>query len=629
MIHSKEILKKYWGFSSFKAPQETVITTVLQNQDCIALLPTGGGKSICFQIPALIKDGVCLVVSPLIALIQDQVKQLQQKGIKATTIPFQSSEDDIVRLFDTIKFSNIKFLYISPERLQSKLIQQKLKELTLSLIAVDEAHCISEWGHDFRPAYRNIKIVNTLFPKIPTIALTATANKKVIKDIIKVLNLHEPEIIKKSFFKENLGYHVLHVENKFDKLIQIFTKFTKPAIVYVSRRKYTTEIADFLNSKNLKASFYHAGLPNIEKETAFNKWITEETPIMVATNAFGMGIDKSNIGLVVHYNLPFSIENYVQEAGRAGRDGKEAFAILLKNESDILLQKQQFKKNLPSLLDIKEIHKKLYQNFQISLGEVSENYFDFNILAFCEKYQFYIPIVETALSVLKNHRIIELEKNYNRKSSIQCLVNSRSLLQHSTTSKEIRQFITILLRTYSGLFNNETTINEFYLANKAGMSSKKVIYLLNQLDRNGSIVYKKANASTKLKFLVPREDNVTIQRFSNEIKTFLMQKKTKAADFFNFINNKNICRSIQLLHYFDEKNTRKCGICDVCQQDKKTSKKTTVNTVKRLLKNYKELSSYEISMLLMANEKDILIHLRTLLADEKIAITAQNKYTLK
>lgn len=629
MIHSKEILKKYWGFSSFKASQETVITTILQDQDCIALFPTGGGKSICFQIPALIKDGVCLVVSPLIALIQDQVKQLQQKGIKATTIPFQSSEDDIIRLFDTIKFSGIKFLYISPERLQSKLIQQKLKELTLSLIAVDEAHCISEWGHDFRPAYRNIKIVKTLFSKIPTIALTATANKKVIEDIINVLQLHEPKIVKKSFFKKNLGYHILDVENKFDKLIQIFSKFTKPAIVYVSRRKYATEIADFLNSKHLKASFYHAGLPNIEKETAFNKWITEETPIMVATNAFGMGIDKSNIGLVVHYNLPTSIENYVQEAGRAGRDGEKAFAILLKNKNDILLQKQHLKKNLPSLLDIKEIHKKLYQNFQISLGEISENYFDFNILRFCEKYQFYVPVVETALSILKNHRIIELEKNYNRKSSIQCLVNSRSLLRHSTTSKEMDQFTTTLLRTYSGLFHNETTINEFYLANKAGISSKKVIYLLNQLDKNESIVYKKANASTKLKFLVPREDDVSIQRFSNEIKTFLIQKERKATDFFNFINNKNICRSIQLLHYFDERNTKKCGICDVCQKHQKTSKKTTVNTIKQLLKNYEELSSYEISTLLMANEKDILIHLRTLLADEKIAITAQNKYILK
>ncbi|MCL4162804.1 UNVERIFIED_CONTAM: hypothetical protein GTU68_000666, partial [Idotea baltica] len=335
MLQPKQILEKYWGYSSFREPQEAIIAAVLNNKDCIALLPTGSGKSICFQIPALAKEGVCLVISPLIALMQDQIQQLKQKGIKAETIPSKSTEDDIVTLFDKIKFSGVKFLYISPERLQSKLIQQKLKELTINTLAVDEAHCISEWGHDFRPAYRAIKNVKDFLPEVPTIALTATANQRVIDDIAKNLDLNSPKIFKKSFSKENLGYHILDIENKQDKLIQIFKKFKNPAIIYVNRRQYAYEIAEFLNSNNFKASFYHAGLQKAEKETAFKNWMSEKTPIMVATNAFGMGIDKSNIGLVVHYNLPFSIENYVQETGRAGRDAQKAFAILLKNDNDI------------------------------------------------------------------------------------------------------------------------------------------------------------------------------------------------------------------------------------------------------------------------------------------------------
>ena len=628
MLEPKQILEKYWGFSSFRKPQEAIITAVLSNKDCIALLPTGSGKSICFQIPALAKEGVCLVISPLIALMQDQIQQLKQKGIKAETIPTKSSEDDIITLFDKIKFSNVKFLYISPERLQSKLIQQKIKELQINTLAIDEAHCISEWGHDFRPAYRTIKNIKTLLPEVPTIALTATANQKVIEDIAKNLELKTPQLFKKSFFKENLAYHILNTENKQEKLIQIFTKFKKPAIVYVNRRQNAFEVAQFLNSYNFRASFYHAGLQKEEKEVAFKNWMTEKTPIMVATNAFGMGIDKSNIGLVVHYNLPFSIENYVQETGRAGRNATKAFAILLKNENDTSLFKEQLKKNTPTLLDIKNVHKKLYQYFQIALGELIEDSFDFNVLHFCEQYKFPVPIVESSLAILNNYQIIDIEKNYKKKSTIQCITSSNNLLNFTKQNLAIHKFTNTLLRTYSGLFDNEVKINEYFLAKKAGVTSGKVVLFLKQLHEQEIIIYKRYNTPISLKFLIPREDDKTINSIGKEVKQLLNQKKVKATSFLNFIKTSS-CRSKQILFYFDEKNTKNCGICDVCKKQLKTNQKLNTGKITALLKTHTALSSFEISNYLTADEKDILIHLQSLLADDKIAINHQNKYVLK
>ena len=418
MISAKEILQEYWGFSSFREPQEAIINTVLQNKDTITLLPTGGGKSICFQVPALIKEGVCIVISPLIALMQDQVESLQKRNIKATTIKSGSSQNEIITLFDNIKFGNFKFLYISPERLQSTFIQQKIKELNISFVAIDEAHCISEWGHDFRPSYRNIKIVRELIPNLNFIALTATANKRVLEDISKNLELEEPSVFKKSFERENLAYQIFSVEDKLLRLEQIFTKTKTPAIVYVNSRKKTVEIANFLNSKKFKSSFYHGGLSSKEKQNSFENWMTEKTPIMISTNAFGMGIDKSNVGIVVHYDLPLSIENYIQESGRAGRNNKKSFAVLLKNENDISVYKKQIEKSLPSILEIKEVHRKLYQYFRISNGEITENHYAFNILEFSKTYDFSVLKVDAILKILSNNGIIELTNTYNQKSTV-------------------------------------------------------------------------------------------------------------------------------------------------------------------------------------------------------------------
>lgn len=628
MISSKEILKKYWGFSEFRALQEEIITTVLEQRDVIALLPTGGGKSICFQVPALAKDGVCLVISPLIALMQDQVESLTQKGIKATSIKSGSTQDEMVTLFDNIKFGGTKFLYISPERLQSFFIQQKIKELNINLIAIDEAHCISEWGHDFRPSYRNIKILRELKPDVPFIALTATANKKVLDDISINLDLKEPQLFKKSFSRDNLAYQIFTIEDKLQRLLQIFTKTKSPAIVYVNSRKKTEQIAAFLNANNFKSSFYHGGLSSIEKNISFENWMSEKTPIIVATNAFGMGIDKANVGLVIHLDIPSSIENYVQETGRAGRNNNKSFAVLLFNKSDTLLFKDRLEKTLLSIKEIKEIHKKLYQYFQISLGELIEESFSFNLLEFCKKYNFSVLKVDTALKILSNNGIIEISSHYNKKSTLLFIVNSKTVLNYLDNNPIIKKFTNSILRTYAGLFEQEVNIDEFFIAKKAGITTNLVLSNFERLQEDNIIEYKAVKNEADLTFLFPREDDYTINRFSKEMKQFISQKKKKSEDLIQFVNNNTICRSIQVLSYFDEVKSEKCGICDVCISENRKSTANLASEIIQLLKSHNSLSSAEISESLVANEKDILIHLRQLLTDDKIKINHQNSYQL-
>ncbi|MGB0880249.1 MAG: RecQ family ATP-dependent DNA helicase [Polaribacter sp.] len=628
MISAKNILKRYWGFSEFRDPQEEIINSVLEKKDTIALLPTGGGKSICFQIPALMQEGICIVISPLIALMQDQVENLKNLDIKAITIPSGTLQDDIITLFDNLKFGNFKFLYLSPERLQSAFMQQKIKELNVNLIAIDEAHCISEWGHDFRPSYRNIKVLRDLKPETNFIAVTATADKKVINDISKNLTLNKPVIFRKSFFREHLAYQIYTIEDKLLRLKQIFIKTKTPAIVYVNSRKKTEEIANFLNANTFKSSYYHGGLSLIEKQLSFDNWMTEKTPIMVATNAFGMGIDKPNVGVVVHFNLPSSIENYVQETGRAGRDNEKSFAVLLQNENDILLFKKQLENSLPTIDEIKEVHKKIYQHFRIANGELIENSFEFNLFEFSKKYDFIPNKVAIILKILANNGILEISTHFNKKSRLQCIASSKQVLAYSHKNKRFRKTINSLLRTYGGLFEQESNINEFLLAKETGITSQQMIENLKQLEKDHLVIYKPVTTDSEITFLLPREDDKTINRCAKEIKLYIHQKRKKANDFINFIKNNKVCRSIQLLHYFDETTTNKCGICDVCLSEKKYRKTISTASILELLANNKSTSSKEICEVLEGNEEDILIHLRSLLSTNKIAIDNQNRYYL-
>ena len=627
MISPREILKEYWGHSAFRPLQEEIIGAVLAQKNTVALLPTGGGKSICFQVPALLLKGVCIVISPLTALMEEQVTRLQEKGIKAMRIPAKSSQDEMIALFDNIKFGNFKFLYISPERLQSRFIQQKIKELTVSFVAIDEAHCISEWGHDFRSSYRKINILRELLPNVNFIALTATANQKVIEDIFSNLELADGVLFKQSFKREKLAYQIFTIEDKLNRLLQIFKKTKTPAIVYINSRKKVEEISNFLNANNLSSSFYHAGLSTEIKKSTFENWMTEKTPIIVATNAFGMGIDKANVGVVIHLNIPSSIENYVQEAGRAGRNGKKSFSVVLQNDTDIRLFKEQLERNLPTIKEIKEIYKKMFQHFQIGNGELLETPFEFNFLEFCEKYGFSSSKVTTCLKLLSNQGIVTVQTDFNKKSLVHFTTTSKKVINFTKNNDKLHQFISVVLRNYGGIFEQETKIDEYYLAKKAGITNQQVRKYLTKLEDAEVLIYKQAESNTEVLFLHPREDEKTINRNAKEIQQYIDQKRKKAADLIDFIKNNTLCRSKQILTYFDEKETTACGICDVCLSNKKAPPSLR-NNILELLSKTTAISSLEICHLIDTNEKHILIHLQTLLSEGKIALNHQNKFYL-
>ncbi len=621
------VLSEYWGFDSFRPKQLEIIKAVLNGNDTIALLPTGGGKSICFQIPALLLKGVCVVISPLVALIEDQIKQLDNKGIKALHIPSGTSQDEMITLFDNLKYSPCKFLYISPERIQSRFIQQKIKELTISFFVVDEAHCISEWGHDFRSSYLKLNVLKEL-NNTNIIALTATATNNVINDIHTSLDLKDPLIFKKSFFRKNLAYQIFYTEDKLSKLQQIFKKNHSPSIIYVNSRAKTKELSNYLNARSFKSSFYHGGLTPIEKKAAYTNWMNEETPIMVATNAFGMGIDKSNVKIVIHYDLPKSIENYIQEAGRAGRNGKKSFGVTLTNNSDIQLAIDLHKKTLPSIKEIKIVHNKLYQHFQISKGELIEDSYEFNLLEYCNKYQLIPNRTFNALQILNNYGIIELNNYGVQKSTLQFIATHSQIINYKRSIKDQSFFIDAILRIYGGIFEKAVKIDEFKIAKKLGITSYKVISNLEKLNDLELIKYAKSTKNSELFFLQPREDDKTVNRISKSIQSYLKYKNEKFRSLIQFVKNDRICRNIQILDYFNEKKVKKCGICDVCLQNRKIDSDIS-SKILALLQINKELTPKEIGDQIPYIEKDILIHLQKLLAEEKINITDYNTYFLK
>ena len=626
MTSPAQILQKYWGYSSFRDSQEDIIEAVLNKRDVVTILPTGGGKSLCYQVPGLILEGVCLVISPLISLMNDQTEQLRNKGIKALTIKSKATTDEIVSLFDNLKFGKYKFLYLSPERLQSDLVIQKIKEININLIAVDEAHCISEWGHDFRPSYRLIYKVRDLLPNINMIALTATATKKVVDDIIENLNLSKTSIFKKSFYRNNLAYQIIKNENKLGKLEQIFKKNPFPTIIYVNSRKKTEDISNFINAKGYLSTFYHGGMTNESKTIAFDSWMNEDRLIMVATNAFGMGIDKPNVKVVIHLDLPTSIENYVQEAGRAGRNGEKSFSVVLQNENDINSFKKNTLETIPTINEIKNIHRKLYQYFQIALGELPEVSFDFNFLKFCQTYKLSHKKTTTIFQILKKNSIIEINSKFSQKSTVIFIISSKQLIRQTFNNKLTRKLIDFILRSHGGVFQKEVKINEFDIAKRMQINSLTVKELLNKLDHLNIIDYKEASSNEDFTFLTPREDDKTINRISRSIEKYLNQQQKKSKELIYFIRNNTTCRYIQLSRYFNEKKVSKCTLCDVCISDKKNSSNRIEKDIKELFKDRKEISQDEIIFSLEHDEKAILIHLRNLLSKDKIGLTANNKF---
>jgi ATP-dependent DNA helicase RecQ len=625
-----QILQKYWKHDAFRSPQEEIINSVLEGKDTFGLMPTGGGKSICFQVPALMLDGICLVISPLVALMKDQVQRLQQLDIKAIALTGNIKSDEMITLLDNCEFGNYKFLYLSPERLQSDWILERIKNLPINLIAIDEAHCVSQWGHDFRPAYLKIAKLKTYFPKVPFLALTASATKTVLDDVILQLGLEQPAIFKKSFARKNIAYMVFEIEDKLYRMEQILKKNPQPSIIYVRNRKSCSDTASQLQSLGFKATFYHGGLSAKEKEKNMNLWINEEIQIMVSTNAFGMGIDKSNVKTVIHIQLPESIESYYQEAGRAGRDEQKAFAVILTSPSDKIQAQSQFINVLPDKIILTQIYIKLCTYFQIAYGEGINEKFSFNLNHFCHKYGF--PTLKTynAIQFLDRQGIISLSQEYSEKITMQFIISSKEVIRYMSLNPKEENVIVTLLRTYPGVYENMTAINLSLIAKKSNHEETIILSILEKIKNLNIIDYHKKDNDATITFLEIREDERTINRVSKYLEKQNLQKVAQFESVLNYINEKNSCKSKMILDYFGESTTTDCGICSYCISKKKKPVNTTLitNQIIELLK-IQDMNSREIEKLTKKPEDEVIFALQNLLENNKIAVKPNNKYTLK
>jgi len=629
MYTALDILRKFWNYESFRHPQEEIINVVVKGGHVLALLPTGAGKSICFQIPALLKNGICIVISPLIALMEDQVKSLNSKGIKALALTSKYNTEDIIKAFDNLRYGNYKFLYLSPEKLQSEFIQDKIGQLDVNLIAVDEAHCISQWGHDFRPAYLKIPVLKKIHPNVKMIALTASATPEVMTDIVKNLELSDVHIFNESFYRNNLLYNIIKTENALHKLKQILLKIKEPVIVYAGSRKRTIDISNFLKQNNFKSQYYHGGMGIKEKTEVLENWMEEKIPIIVATNAFGMGIDKSNVRAVIHMNIPYSIENYQQEVGRAGRDSIKSYAILIYNNGLIIDFKSYLEKGIVTPDFSSQVYEKINQFYQIGNGELIDRYYDLNLQEFCSTYNLSLIKTHYALNNFESENIIHIKQNSNKKSALKIIVKNSFLFEYEKINPKLYNTLKVILRNYGGAFDQFISINESTIAKRLNQKRADVVKTLKQLENDNIISYQKSISDIKLKFLVPRDEKFVKAQISKSLKKKNKMKIHKAKSIIAYVENNEICRNIQLLNYFGEKNLKECGKCDVCISKRKRGTRTDyreiANKITKILKIDVPVSYDELVDQLDSDKKSIIKTLQLMVEKNSIRLTSQNK----
>lgn len=632
MSHPINILEQYWNHTSFRPLQEDIINAVLDNEDTFVLLPTGGGKSICFQIPALIKEGICIVISPLVALIKDQVKNLKDKGIKAMAITSGISYEELDTLLDNCIYGNYKFLYLSPERLQQDLVQHRIQQMNVNLIAVDEAHCISQWGNDFRPAYKHISVLRKLHPTVNVIALTATAKPKVIEETIAELDFIAPKIFKASFSRPNIAYNVVYSEDKLYDLERFLKLYRGASIIYVRSRKLSVEIHEQLEKLGFSSTFFHGGIPTKDKQERLNQWMNNQKEIMVATTAFGMGIDKADVKTIFHINLPESLESYYQEAGRAGRNNEDAYAILLTNASDEQRLKSQFINSLPSVEYIKLVYRKLCNYFQISYGEGEFSSHQFNFNTFCKTYDFKTTQTFNTLQILDRNSIIKLSQQFNYKTTLQFTISNMALFSYLETHKHVETIVKSILRTYGGIFEHALAINLTLIANKTSTSEKHIIAALQQLDRDDVVDFKYSNTDSEVVFLQPREDDKTINRIITIVEQQQDLKRLQVNAVLSYIKNDSVCKQVQLLNYFGENSSIACGKCSVCTANSEATSSTDLKTIQNHILSVlaeKNLNSRQLTEYLPYKDTYIFDVLKLLLEHQIIETTPSNAYKLK
>jgi len=563
----REILKKHWGYDSFRPMQEEIILSVMEGRDTLALLPTGGGKSICFQVPALALDGLCIVISPLIALMKDQVEHLRQSHIKAAALYSGMKKHEMEVVLNNCAYDpDYKFLYVSPERLKTGHFRATLPHLHVSLIAVDESHCISQWGYDFRPPYLEIAEIRKFFPNAPVLALTATATPEVVKDIQDKLNFKKHNVFQKSFRRENLTYYVVKEEDKRNRMLRIVQRYQGSGIIYVRNRKKSQEIAELLQHHGISADFYHAGLDNVTRDRKQNEWMNNQTRIIVATNAFGMGIDKPDVRFVIHLDIPDTLESYFQEAGRGGRDEQEAVAILLYDGSDLRELRRNHELTFPPIDDIRKVYNIICNQYKIALGDGEGRTFPFRIGELLKPAAMNMVAVYNSIKFLEKMGILFLNEDGKSHSQLSMSIGGEQLTIFEDKHPEHDEFIKLILRSYSGLFTKYVTIDEVEIAQRAGLSEEETVSLLHKLARMGLWSYSPRTEQALITFLTPRVDENYLYFSPDLYKRRKNVAQKRLDEVIHYVESEDTCRSQLLLAYFGERRSKACGKCDVCRK---------------------------------------------------------------